>query len=178
MKGFLKWSFVAIGSMSAAIGFWALHDLRITLNGSDSLPENAFVMWTWPQVIWRGAVISAVPPEAYAEHFEGVYFTKRVIGKPGDLITHDGGALCVETDESKICFKAIEREGQAFAPLTAEGVIPAGMYAAFGTTENSLDSRYSTVGLFPKENIIAVGVGANWIPHWKEIKAWSDARGS
>ncbi|WP_258028286.1 S26 family signal peptidase [Cereibacter sphaeroides] len=46
-----------------------------------------------------------------------------------------------------------------FAPALAEGVIPDGHYAAFGSSADSLDSRYATVGLFARETIRAVGVG-------------------
>jgi hypothetical protein len=50
------------------------------------------------------------------------------------------------------------------------------MVAAFGTSPDSLDSRYATVGLFSTESIVAIGVGTDLIPNWKELQAWADAR--
>ncbi|TKA98394.1 signal peptidase I [Cereibacter changlensis] len=169
-----KWGVILAGSLFVMAGFWALHTVRITLNGSSSLPDHAYVMWGWPKAIWRGAYIAAEPPEVYAERFRGFFFTKEVFGLPGDIISHDGaGAVCVRGS----CFPLALKDGKPFAPALAEGVIPEGRYAAFGTSADSLDSRYAHIGLFPIERIAAVGVAANIIPHWKELKAWADARG-
>ena len=164
---------IGVGALFALSGFWALHNLRLTLNGSSSLPDNAFIMWAWPQWIWRGAVIAAEPPAAYRAQFEGFYFTKRVVGLPGDRVTHEGDSVCVGGS----CFELAERNGQPFAEPLEEGVIAAGMYAAFGTSPDSLDSRYGTVGLFRAEQIVAVGLGTNLVPHWKELRKWAEAHG-
>lgn len=168
-----KWAFIVTGSLTAIIGFWGLHNFRLALNGSTSLPENAFLMWAWPKTIWKGAVIAAYPPEAYSAQFQGLYFTKRVVGMPGDVVRHRDNAVCIEAT----CFPLHMKDGKPFAPPLPAGVIPPGHYAAFGTTADSLDSRYATVGLFDIKNVIAVGVSTNLLPHWKEIKKWADAKG-
>ncbi|MDH2328351.1 S26 family signal peptidase [Cereibacter sp. SYSU M97828] len=166
-----KWGAIVAGSLFVVTGFWALNTVRINLNGSSSLPHNAYVMWGWPKTIWHGAIIAAEPPAVYAERFEGFYFTKQVLGLPGDVITHDdAGNVCVHGT----CFEIAQRDGKPFAPALAEGVIPDGMYAAFGTSADSLDSRYANIGLFARDKIAAVGFGTNAIPHWKELKAWAD----
>jgi type IV secretory pathway protease TraF len=169
-----KWSAVVAGSLFVAAGFWTLSTVRINLNGSSSLADNAFVMWGWPRVLWHGAIIAAPPPAAYADQFKGFYFTKEVKGLPGDEITHDdAGNVCLRGE----CFEIALRDGKPFAPALPEGVIPEGMVAAFGTSPDSLDSRYATVGLFSTESIVAIGVGTDLIPNWKELQAWADARG-
>lgn len=169
----LRWSAIVAGSLAVATGFWSINALRLNLNASSSLPEHAFVMWTWPQFTWRGAVIAATPPAAYGQNFEGLLLTKRVVGVPGDVVTHEGGDVCVAGQ----CFSLFMKDGRAFAPPLRPGVIPEGFYAAFGTSEDSLDSRYDTIGLFDEDEIVAVGFGTNLIPHWKDLKTWADARG-
>lgn len=152
-------------------GFWTLQFVRITLNGTASLPDNAYVMWTWPKRITYGTIISAPTPEVFEEVFGGYYFTKKVVGLPGDEISHsEDGSVCVNNK----CFKLVEQDGEPFAPAISEGVIPEGKYAAFGDSEDSLDSRYQIVGLFAKDDIYAVGFGTNIIPHWTDIKAWTE----
>lgn len=173
IRSVARWSFMIGGTLFAAASFWGLNALRINLNASESMPEHAYVMWTWPQAKWRGMVIAAEPPEAYASRFEGLYFTKRIVGIPGDLIEHRGDQVCIAAE----CFPLAMKNGQPFAPPLAEGVIPDGFYAAFGTSADSLDSRYATIGLFSEERIIATGFGTNLIPHWTELKQWADARG-
>jgi type IV secretory pathway protease TraF len=169
----LRWTVIVAGSLAVAAGFWSINALRVNLNGSNSLPENAFVMWTWPQLTWRGAVIAATPPPSYGQTFEGLLITKKIVGLPGDVVTHDGDAVCVAGQ----CFALFIRDGRPFAPPLAEGEIPEGFYAAFGASDDSLDSRYATIGLFEETRIVAVGIGTNIIPHWKDLKAWADARG-
>lgn len=169
-----KWSCVVAGSLFVAAGFWTLTTVRINLNGSHSLADNAYVMWGWPRTLWHGAIIAATPPAAYADHFKGFYFTKEVKGLPGDEITHDAeGNVCLRGE----CFPLALRNGKPFADPLPAGVIPEGKVAAFGTSPDSLDSRYATVGLFDAETIIAIGFGTDLIPNWKELKAWADARG-
>lgn len=169
----LRWSIITCGAVFCLAGFWALNAFRLNINASDSMPDHAYVMWAWPKLIWRGAVIAADPPEAYAGRFEGLYFTKRVEGLPGDRIFHVGNAVCIEAR----CFPLAIRDGEVFDAPLPEGLIPPGSYAAFGTSDDSLDSRYATVGLFARDRIRAVGFGTDLIPEWKELKAWLDARG-
>lgn len=173
MASAFRWSVVVGGSLLVAGGFWAINALRINLNASTSLPDNAFIMWTWPQVTWRGAVMASTPPSTYGNKFEGFLISKKIVGLPGDVVTHEDGGVCVAGQ----CFSLFMKDGRPFAPPLREGVIPEGFYAAFGTSEDSLDSRYDTVGLFYEDEIVAVGFGTNLIPHWKDLKTWADARG-
>ena len=173
VKRAAKGSFMTFGVLFALFGYWALYNLRLTMNASQSLPQNAFIMWAWPQNLWKGAIISVTPPHVFAGQFQGLYFTKEVVGLPGDEITHNStGEVCV----SGHCYPLWLKDGQPFAAAIAPGVIPEGMVAAFGQSPDSLDSRYDVVGLFPMSQIAAVGFGTDLVPHWKELKAWLDAR--
>ncbi|WP_424753226.1 S26 family signal peptidase [Methylobacterium sp.] len=169
MRGAARWSFMVLGAIVVVLGFWTVHCFRLGLNGSGSLPENAFLLWTWPKVIRPGVVIAADPPEAVRDRFEGVYFMKRVVGVAGDVIRHDAdGAVCVRAR----CFPPLMVEGRPFAPALPEGVIPEGAVAAFGDSPDSLDSRYAIIGLFPVAQVQAVGFGASFVPHWTVIAKW------
>lgn len=160
---------MALGALVVVLGFWTVHCFRLGLNGSSSLPENAFLLWTWPKVIRPGVVIAAEPPAAVRERFKGVLFMKRVVGMPGDPITHSAdGAVCVRGE----CFAPQVVDCRPFAPLLPEGVIPEGAVAAFGESPDSLDSRYALIGLFPIAEVQAVGFGTNAVPHWTVIAEW------
>lgn len=169
----LRRGFMIFGAIFCVFGFWGLNAFRLNINASESMPDHAYLMWTWPKLIWRGAVIAADPPAAYADRFEGLYFTKRVEGLPGDRITHDGNAVCVRSS----CYPLALRDGVPFDIPLPEGEIPPGSYAAFGSAADSLDSRYATVGLFSRDRIQAVGFGTDLIPEWKDLKAWLDTHG-
>lgn len=153
------------------VGFYGLATVRITLNGSNSLPHNGYLMVTWPKILWRGAYVAINPPAVFAEIFDGVYFVKEVRGLDGDMIRHNSANEVCLQDE---CFELLEDRVEILRDPVGAGEIPEGMFAAFGTANNSLDSRYDVIGLFSRENVVAVGVPLR-IPHWKEIKAWLES---
>ena len=43
LRPILRWGFVTTGSVVAILGYWGLANLQLTLNGSDSLPDTAYV---------------------------------------------------------------------------------------------------------------------------------------
>lgn len=162
---------IGTGLLIVAVGFYALATVRITLNGSSSLPHNGYLMVTWPKVLWHGAYVAIKPPSAFKETFEGVYFVKEVRGLAGDVIRHrNGNDICVSGE----CYALLENRADILRDPVSPGEIPQGQFAAFGSAPDSLDSRYSVVGLFLREDIVAVGVPLR-IPHWKEIKAWLES---
>ena len=139
----------------------------LVFNATDSLRGHGFLAFKFPKPLIRGSVVVAPPPARYADKFEGLVFTKRLIGKPGDMITHEPGAVCITGH----CFELAKRDGQSFgAPLEA-GQIPPGFVALFGDTPSSLDSRYQAVGLFAISDIIAVGFAIPGFPHWSSLPA-------
>lgn len=164
-----RWRLGAVLLVLAGLLFFAVTSTRLVMNGSHSLPHNGYLMFSWPLIITRNSYVAAQVPAAYAEDLEGLVFVKRIVGLPGDILRHEDGALCVRTE----CFPAAQTGGAPFDALTAEGPIPAGFYAAFADAPDSLDSRYASVGLFARADILAAG----WpipIPHWMEVKAWLD----
>lgn len=141
---------------------------RVVLNSSDSLAARGFFVVVWPKPLIKGAVVVADPPAHLAHRFEGMVFTKRLIGKPGDQISHLSGEICIETS----CFARTIKEGAPFGTLLPEGIIPEGHVALFGETPTSLDSRYAEVGLFPIHSIRGVGFGIPHFPDWSTLAEW------
>jgi len=165
-----KISLIGTGLLIVMVGFYGLATVRITLNGSSSLPHNGYLMVTWPKVLWHGAYVAIKPPKAFKEIFEGAYFVKEVRGLNGDVIRHGlANEICLQDE----CYELLENRVALLQNPIAAGEIPQGRFAAFGTAANSLDSRYEVIGLFARKNIVAVGVPLR-IPHWKEIEAWID----
>lgn len=151
-----------------ALGYTALADLQLTLNGSESLPEAAYLQWHWPKALWRGAVVAVPPPALFGAAFEGYSIVKRVGGLPGDPIRNFGDRVCL----AGTCYPAELRDGHPFADLLPSGVVPPGMVALFGEASNSLDSRYARFGLVPISDIEAVGIPLPGFPRWQRIAAW------
>lgn len=149
----------------SVIGIYGLVAGRVVLNGSDSMAANGFYVLVWPRPLIRGAIVVADPPERFARKFEGLLFTKRLVGLPGDAVTHRGSAVCI----NDACFEQGTKEGQPFGTLAAEGVVPDGHVAIFGETSTSLDSRYAEIGYFPIETIRAVGFAIPGFPAWEAL---------
>lgn len=165
---FLRKAFIGFGATVAVVGYVALADLQITLNGSESLPEAAYLQWHWPKHLWRGAVVAFPPPPIFKDRLVGYSIVKRIGGLPGDPIRTYADFTCV----AGTCYPAEKRESRAFAPLIPGGVIPEGMVAVFGEAPNSLDSRYASFGLVPIDKIEAVGIALRGFPRWQEIATW------
>lgn len=138
---------------------------RIVLNGSDSLAARGFYVVVWPRPLVRGSIVVVDPPAPVAPLFEGLVFTKRLIGLPGDAVVRSGTAVCIEG----ACFEQGIKDGAAYGTLAAEGRVPDGHVALFGDTPTSLDSRYAEIGYFPVSSIRAVGLAIPGFPSWEQI---------
>jgi len=149
--------------------FYVLSAGRVILNGSGSLPHNAYFMVTWPKLVPNGAYVALKTPDALKQTLGDTPLVKQVRGIAGDRLVHRGEALCIHDT----CFKAEQKPDDTPLGLTPSQIIPDGQFAAFGTSENSLDSRYKIIGLFRVEDVIAVGFPIPF-PHWTEVKAWID----
>lgn len=164
----LRRSFIATGSLIALVGYWGLANLQLTLNGTTSLPETAYLQWRWPLVLWRGAFVAIAPPEVFHGKLDGMAVVKRLVGVAGDRIEQVGTKVCV----ANACVMALTQNGELFAPLLASGAIPEGEVALFGDAADSFDSRYASFGLVPVERIQAVGFALEGFPHWTEVATW------
>lgn len=137
----------------------------VVVNATDSLKAHGFFVLKYPKPMVRGAVVLIAPPERFADKFEGLQFAKRLTGLPGDVIRHEGGAVCINA----ACFAQAQKNGEPFGTLLPEGRIPDGAIALMGESPSSLDSRYAEVGLFTTRDVIAVGVPIPWFPHWTDL---------
>lgn len=164
----LRRSFIATGSVIAVVGYWGLANLQLTLNGTTSLPETAYLQWRWPLVLWRGAIVAITPPEVFHGRLNGMSVVKRLAGMAGDRVDRFGTRVCV----ADACVMALTEDGKLFAPLLAPGEIPDGKVALFGDAPDSFDSRYASFGLVPVEEIEAVGFALDGFPHWTEVAQW------
>lgn len=150
-----------------AAGFYGLAFGRIVLNGTSSMPENAYLMVTWPKHLSRGMVVAAQLPTALKQSLgqQNLYLTKRIVGLPGDPVTHEGSRICIH----ETCVRAQNRDGRPISPLWQADTVPAGTVAVFGESLDSLDSRYDVIGAIPFDTIIATGFPIPF-PHWKTLR--------
>lgn len=168
LRAYLRHSFIATGSLIAITGYWGLANLQLTLNGTTSLPEHAYLQWRWPLVLWHGAVVAVTPPEIFHGKLDGMQVVKRAVGFAGDVIVRKGEAVCLPDR----CYMPLFEDGKPFAPPIAAGEIPKGQIAIFGDAPDSFDSRYASFGLIPVEDVQAVGVPLDAFPHWTEVAKW------
>lgn len=161
--------FSATSLLTASVfGSLALGD--VVLNGSDSLPHNGYFMYRTTAFVPRGSYVHFPAPDDVAEQYRSLSFVKRVAGVAGDH---------VESSETQVCINDACRDllpmmvTKGYAPLSS-GPIPDGFVAVFGDADNSLDSRYATIGLISRDTINAVGFPIA-IPHWKDLLAWQDS---
>ena len=139
----------------------------VVLNGTSSLPDNAYFMLRWPKIVLEGSYIAFKSPDAVDERFREFDFIKRVAGVPGDEVITTGNRVCVNQRCRSLQASLVAR---GFAP-TQSTVLERDQFMAFADSEDSLDSRYAVIGPIRFETIEAVGFPIPF-PHWKEIKAW------
>lgn len=143
------------GTLMFGVGcIFVLDQFDIVMNASRSLEEPAYFMFERPVFLTYGAVVSARMPEVLQSRFGDYQFVKRIGGMPGDAITLDAdGNPCVNGH----CYPAWSRNGVPISPPITPGIIPEGHYALFGTSEDSLDSRYAVIGLIPEHDLLGRG---------------------
>lgn len=152
---------------SVVFGSLALGD--VVFNGSSSLPHAGYFMYRTTAILPRGSYVHFPAPDGVAEPYRDLSFVKRVVGVPGDLVQSDEAQVCIN-GHCRALLPAMITKG--YKPLGA-GPIPDGFIAVLGDAENSLDSRYATIGLIARDQINAVGFPIA-IPHWKDLLAWQD----
>jgi signal peptidase I len=155
-----------------AVATYAAANISIALNGTTSLPHNGYAMLRSPLILNHGAIVAFETPEIVKAQFPNVSFIKRLVGKPGDVITSSAEEVCVNTECRKLEPLLVEK---GFKPLPS-GTVPAGNYVMFGDSADSLDSRYEIIGMIEHDDIIAAGVPIN-IPKWQEIDTWLEELG-
>ena len=160
---------IAPALIAVTAGFYGLAFGRVVVNATSSLPDNAYLMVTWPQSLSRGAVIAAELPPVLRSALgtRDLYLTKRIVGVAGDPVTRDRNRICI----NEACVDARIKHGAPILPLWEVDFIPEGAVAVFGDSADSLDSRYDVIGAVPVETIVASGISIPF-PHWKQLQEW------
>ena len=132
-------------------------DHALLINASPSLPNWAF--WLDRNApIDRGTLIFFEAPrsELVARHFgeSPQLFGKRVLGVPGDRVSHQGPDVFI--NGRKVATRLLAtRLGIVLAP-GPEGTIPPGCYYAGSAHPRGLDSRYGEIGWIEASRILGV----------------------
>lgn len=154
--------------MFGCSAMFTLHKADLVLNATDSMIDDAYLVYEWPLVLRRGAVVSSDMPSVLAPKFGDFQFVKVIRGVPGDTIVVDeDGTVCV----AGYCADPVLKDGKPWGPAISSGVIPADHYAVFGTSEDSLDSRYDVIGLIPAKTIRGTGFAIPF-PKWEDLSEW------
>lgn len=144
------------------IGWSAAHafakDHAFLINSSPSLPNWAFWLDKHAR-IERGNLIFFKPPASVLvqEHFgKGAHiFGKRVLGVPGDLVSHRGREVFI--NGHKIALRLDETRLGIMLHQGPEGVIPKGCFYTGTNHPRGLDSRYAQIGFICRGQILGSG---------------------
>jgi conjugal transfer pilin signal peptidase TrbI len=122
-------------------------------NETASLPQRLFIVQMNKPVLKGDYLAFHVPPEA-SKHFKNpnATLTKIVVGTEGDRVTVKDRVVYVN-DTPVGYAKEKSLKGEILNPISSL-VIPHGMYYVMGLHKDSLDSRYTIVGLVPSESIV------------------------
>jgi conjugal transfer pilin signal peptidase TrbI len=133
-------------------------DHAFLINASPSLPHWAF--WLDRKApIARGSLIFFAPPQSplIEAHFGtgAQLFGKRVLGVPGDVVSHQGNAVFVNGRQvaerlDKTRLGIVLHQGPS-------GRIPEGCYYTGTAHPRGLDSRYAELGWVCRPQIIGSG---------------------
>ncbi len=165
----LSFKTYSVSAVLLVVGYFIAVNTSVVLNGTTSLPHNGYLMLRQPLILAHGNYVAFNTPEVVKSQFEGVAFVKRLVGKPGDVVSSTKDEVCVNGECRKLEPDLVKR-GLASLP---SGVVAEGEYVVFGDSADSLDSRYEIIGTVKKTDIQAAGFAIG-IPHWKEIKKWMD----
>lgn len=156
-----RWALVAVLAAGLA-AHAALTDWRdshsIFINTSESLPNWAFVVSRQPTPAKGKIVLFAAPRHPLVlRHFGSnpPLFTKRVLGEPGDVVTHDGGNVLIN-GEVVARLKRRTRQGEPLTPGVTGRIRADCVYA--GTDHpDGFDSRYAEIGFVCSRQVFGVG---------------------
>ena len=130
----------------------------LLINASPSLPNWAFWLER-AEAPQRGALIFFAPPRStlLVRHFGTTpqIFGKRVLGMPGDRVTHKGALVFINARQVAVT----KRTTRLGIPLTRgpDGIIPRGCYYAGSAHPDGFDSRYGEIGFVCAGQILGSG---------------------
>lgn len=152
--------FAGLGAMAIAsaclLGAWMVRDqYKFVWNLSESLPQHFFLIELGVQptkgdfIAFKWVKDDTTPMNPYPY---GTIFVKLLEGVAGDVVVEKDREFFIDA-KSLGHAKPLSKKGQ---PLEVgyTGVIPDGAFYVRGTHRDSLDSRYSLLGLVKKENVL------------------------
>ncbi|WP_242121848.1 S26 family signal peptidase [Sphingomonas lacusdianchii] len=156
-----QWSSVALLAfvMASYNGITSWRETHaFMINASESLPNWAFFVEKGGEVA-KGKYVFFVPPSnaLVRRHFgpDSGPFGKRVIGMPGDLVSHDGPWVLV--NGARVAhMKPRSRFGETLTPGPV-GRVPEGCYYVGSPHPDGFDSRYAEIGFACRKQLIGTG---------------------
>jgi conjugal transfer pilin signal peptidase TrbI len=123
---------------------------QLSWNTTNSLPGYVFVLVKTERP-GKGDMAAFWPP-ANPYYPASMWFTKIVVGGPGDVISHQGREVFIN---GKSFGMALEKDskGRRALAMQPDGVIPPGRYFVWTPHPHSYDSRYTDIGLVADEQI-------------------------
>lgn len=156
-----QWSSVALLAfvMASYNGITSWRETHaFMINASESLPNWAFFVEKGGEVA-KGKYVFFVPPNnaLVRRHFgpDSGPFGKRVIGMPGDLVSHDGPWVLVN-GVRVAHMKPRSRFGETLTPGPV-GRVPEGCYYVGSPHPDGFDSRYAEIGFACRKQLIGTG---------------------
>lgn len=137
----------AIGGLCYAIAPYAVLGWNIT----ESLPGRVYLV-VKTQVPGRGDLVAFYPPKNpyYPQH---MYFTKIMVGMPGDVLAMKGREVFLNGARIGTALE-YDTKGTRKLDMIGGGTIPEGKHFVWTPHPHSYDSRYSDIGLVGDEQII------------------------
>ena len=147
-----RWLWLALPSAALLV---ASHYVSIGANLTVSLPQRMFLVLKYDKSVATGNFAVFTPP-ASEFHDQQARLVKLVGGVPGDVLHFEGQQFFINGQPMGIAKTHSSRGPKAGLRLSksAEGVIPPGYFFMYAPHEDSLDSRYSAVGLVPQDRIV------------------------
>ena len=141
----------------SALAAWQ-RDHAVMINSSESLPNWAFFVERNAEPR-RGDYVFFTPPRTrlLVRHFGEDHgaLGKRVLGMPGDVVSHDGAVVKVN-GRPVARMKPLTRSGE---PLHAgpTGAVPQGCYYVGTDHKDGFDSRYAEIGFVCRRQLLGTG---------------------
>lgn len=147
---------VVMASYNGISGWRETHAFMI--NASESLPNWAFFVEKG-KAASRGEYVFFVPPdnELVRRHFGPASgpFGKRVIGMPGDVVSHEESWVLVN-GVRVAHMKSRARTGEALTPGPV-GRVPDGCFYVGTPHPDGFDSRYAEIGFACRKQLLGTG---------------------
>jgi|JI10StandDraft_1071094.scaffolds.fasta_scaffold07281_8 conjugal transfer pilin signal peptidase TrbI len=126
---------------------------RIGINETPSLPQTFFLIHKRAEVHKGDYVSFKIPPTTGPVKFNhNMILTKIVVGSPGDVVSVSGRVVRVNGVPVGFA-KERSLKGEPLDPIQPS-VVPPGHLYVMGLHKDSLDSRYTLVGLVPSQNVV------------------------